>query len=149
MVKIHLAASSALILCASVCSALDLYNNYNYAGSLCRITTPPETCIVLPAACYDNVRSISLHPGWICRLHHVEQCNGNYRDIRQDMPALEDISWRAVYCRTFRNRDANNRNQPPLLSLIDEDARVSVCATCNAQDLIESPWTFLFMIHVD
>ncbi|KAG0225809.1 hypothetical protein BGX31_007501, partial [Mortierella sp. GBA43] len=58
MIKVHLAASAALVLCASVCSALDMWTDYGYQGDLCRIATKPADCIEIPQPCSANVRSV-------------------------------------------------------------------------------------------
>ncbi|KAI8346654.1 hypothetical protein B0O80DRAFT_430738 [Mortierella sp. GBAus27b] len=100
MVKIHLVASAALVFCASVCSALDLYTDYEYEGTLCRMETPSGTCVKIPDACIESVLSVRIHEGWLCEFV-AGQCGGFGRTITQDTPALEDVQWDFVTCRDY------------------------------------------------
>ncbi|KAG0214841.1 hypothetical protein BGX31_000984, partial [Mortierella sp. GBA43] len=103
MVKIHLVASAALVLCAGVCSALDLYSDINYQGTLCRFATPAGNCFSIPEPCYRSVKSATIHQGWLCQLHSEDGCEGIWKDIKQDTTALPDSDWKSVACWTAPN----------------------------------------------
>ncbi|KAI8346656.1 hypothetical protein B0O80DRAFT_430740 [Mortierella sp. GBAus27b] len=104
MVKIHLVASAALVLCAGVCSALDLYSDINYQGTLCRFATPAGNCFSIPEPCYRSVKSATIHQGWLCQLHSEDGCEGIWKDIKQDTTALPDSDWKSVACWTAHAR---------------------------------------------
>ncbi|KAI8346652.1 hypothetical protein B0O80DRAFT_430736 [Mortierella sp. GBAus27b] len=97
MVKIQLVASAALMLCASVCSALDLYTDYRYQGNLCRIETLSGTCVGIPEECSGRVLSVQIHQGWVCQFY-PGVCGGVSHDIRRDTPAIEDPNLKFVTC---------------------------------------------------
>ncbi|KAI8346651.1 hypothetical protein B0O80DRAFT_430735 [Mortierella sp. GBAus27b] len=97
MVKIHLVASAALVLCASVCSALDLFDDYRYKGTLCRMKTPVGTCVTIPDDCKGNVLSVLVHEGWLCQFF-AEACGGLSHVITKDTPAFENVNWQTVTC---------------------------------------------------
>ncbi|KAI8346653.1 hypothetical protein B0O80DRAFT_430737 [Mortierella sp. GBAus27b] len=99
MVKIHLVASAALVLCAGVCSALDLFTDYRYKGTLCRMETPSGTCVTIPDDCSGNVHSVLIHDGWFCHFHPGDcDTKGLGHSITRNSPAFEDVNWRTVTC---------------------------------------------------
>ncbi|KAI8346649.1 hypothetical protein B0O80DRAFT_430733 [Mortierella sp. GBAus27b] len=97
MVKIHLVAS-AIVICASVCSALDLWVDYNYQGTMCHMDTPHSQCLWIPQPCNQRAYSIGNLDGWRCRFYLENNCVGAWRDATHNEPRLGPTPWKSVSC---------------------------------------------------
>ncbi|KAK3816052.1 MAG: hypothetical protein J3Q66DRAFT_369665 [Benniella sp.] len=80
MAKISLLAALAF---ASVCSALEVFTDYNFNGDSCLFATPSGECTVIPEPCYVYGYTVALPPP-VMPINRVESTQ-TYMFLEQDV----------------------------------------------------------------